>query len=127
VCGVWFGNDDYSPLNRMTGGSVPAMTWHDIMEYAHQGVELRNIPGLPPNPVAIGPQIAETRDEAPRPIMLTSRGAQVLQRIEKLMEDAARGLVAQDGLPSGQQSRGPSDQANELASASDGRRAVRGN
>ena len=24
VCGVWFGNDDYSPLNRMTGGSLPA-------------------------------------------------------------------------------------------------------
>ena len=29
VCGVWFGNDDYSSTNRMTGGSLPAMTWHD--------------------------------------------------------------------------------------------------
>ena len=27
VCGVWFGNDDYAPLNRMTGGSLPA---HDL-------------------------------------------------------------------------------------------------
>ena len=26
VCGVWFGNDDYSPTNRMTGGALPAMT-----------------------------------------------------------------------------------------------------
>ncbi|MBO0751758.1 MAG: PBP1A family penicillin-binding protein, partial [Bradyrhizobiaceae bacterium] len=34
VCGVWYGNDDYSPLNRMTGGSLPAQTWHDIMAYA---------------------------------------------------------------------------------------------
>ena len=58
VCGVWFGNDDYRPLNRMTGGSVPAMTWHTVMEYAHQGIELKNIPGLPPNPATIGPQIA---------------------------------------------------------------------
>ena len=131
VCGLWFGNDDYSPLNRMTGGSVPAMTWHEIMEYAHQGVELRNIPGLPPNPASIGPQIAEPKDDVPRPVMLTSRGAQVLLRIERLMDDATRGLVAQ-GLRAptpGPQTSTPGDQANELASASDGRRppSVRGN
>ena len=29
VCGVWFGNDDYTPMHQMTGGSLPAMTWHD--------------------------------------------------------------------------------------------------
>ena len=23
VGGVWFGNDDYAPTNRMTGGSLP--------------------------------------------------------------------------------------------------------
>ena len=37
VCGVWFGNDDYQVTNRMTGGSLPAMTWHNIMAYAHEG------------------------------------------------------------------------------------------
>jgi penicillin-binding protein 1A len=31
TCAVWYGNDDYSPTNRMTGGSLPAQTWHDIM------------------------------------------------------------------------------------------------
>ncbi|HMK80580.1 MAG TPA: PBP1A family penicillin-binding protein, partial [Xanthobacteraceae bacterium] len=46
VCGVWFGNDDYSPTNRMTGGSLPAMTWHSIMAYAHQGAEIKPLPGL---------------------------------------------------------------------------------
>ena len=56
VCGVWFGNDDYSPLNRMTGGSLPAQTWHDIMAYAHQGVELKNIPGLAPNSASDRPR-----------------------------------------------------------------------
>ncbi|MCB1078069.1 MAG: transglycosylase domain-containing protein, partial [Verrucomicrobiae bacterium] len=30
TCAVWYGNDDYSPTNRMTGGSLPAQTWHDI-------------------------------------------------------------------------------------------------
>ena len=35
---VWFGNDDYAPTNKMTGGTLPAMTWHDIMTFAHQGI-----------------------------------------------------------------------------------------
>ena len=90
VAGVWFGNDDYRPLNRMTGGSVPAMTWHTVMEYAHQGIELKNIPGLPPNPATIGPKIAEAKEDAPRPAMLSSRGVQALSRIERLLDEAAR-------------------------------------
>ena len=47
VCGVWFGNDDYTSTNRMTGGSLPAMTWHNIMDYAHQGIEIKQLPGIP--------------------------------------------------------------------------------
>ena len=46
TCAVWYGNDDYSPTNRMTGGSLPAQTWHDIMVAAHQGVEIKEIPGI---------------------------------------------------------------------------------
>ncbi|WP_193175933.1 transglycosylase domain-containing protein [Oricola nitratireducens] len=44
---VWYGNDNYKPTNRMTGGSLPAMTWQRIMTYAHQGIELKPIPGVP--------------------------------------------------------------------------------
>ncbi|MEZ5786681.1 MAG: PBP1A family penicillin-binding protein [Xanthobacteraceae bacterium] len=89
VCGVWYGNDDYRPTNRMTGGSLPAMTWHTVMEYAHQDVELHDIPGLPPNPAKVGPRIAESKD-VPRPAMLTYRGVQVLSKMEKLFDEAAR-------------------------------------
>jgi penicillin-binding protein 1A len=94
VCGVWFGNDDYSPLNRMTGGSLPAMTWHDIMEYAHQGVELKNLPGLPPNPATTAPVAEANTKGDSHPAMLTFRGAQALVRVEKLMEEASRRLAA---------------------------------
>lgn len=31
VVGVWIGNDDNTPLNRVTGGSVPARLWRDFM------------------------------------------------------------------------------------------------
>jgi penicillin-binding protein 1A len=46
TCAVWIGNDDYSAMNRMTGGTVPAMTWQRLMAYAHQNIELKPIFGL---------------------------------------------------------------------------------
>ena len=46
TCAVWYGNDDYSPTNRMTGGSLPAQTWREIMVVAHQGVEVKEVPGI---------------------------------------------------------------------------------
>jgi penicillin-binding protein 1A len=102
TCAVWYGNDDYSPTNRMTGGSLPAQTWHDIMVVAHQGVEVREIPGigmgqkLPPKPATPAtvaaanalPKILETKP-GPPPV-LTRRGADILVRVEKLLDDAAR-------------------------------------
>ncbi|MGR6431563.1 transglycosylase domain-containing protein [Rhizobium sp. PAMB 3174] len=43
---VWFGNDDYTSTNRMTGGSIPARTFKRLMDYAHQGIQLKPIPGI---------------------------------------------------------------------------------
>src|SRR5262249_55720365 len=99
TCAVWYGNDDYSPTNRMTGGSLPAQTWHDIMVVAHQGVEIREIPGigmgqkLPPPPqnaatIAAAPKIIDTKP-GPPPV-LTKRGADILVRVEKLLDDAGK-------------------------------------
>jgi penicillin-binding protein 1A len=53
VGAVWFGNDDSSETANMTGGSLPAMLWKEIMQFAHQGLELKPIPGVgPPDPKA---------------------------------------------------------------------------
>jgi penicillin-binding protein 1A len=95
VGGVWYGNDDYSPTNRMTGGSLPAKTWHDIMEVAHQGVEIRDIPGvgpgkpLPHNVAAANAAKGGEINPGPPPI-LTRRGANILVRVEKMMDEAAK-------------------------------------
>ncbi|MCQ2004903.1 transglycosylase domain-containing protein [Rhizobium sp. NRK18] len=43
---IWFGNDDYTSTNRMTGGSIPARTFKRLMDYAHQGIQLKPIPGI---------------------------------------------------------------------------------
>ncbi|MFN3912213.1 transglycosylase domain-containing protein [Hyphomonas sp.] len=37
VGGVWVGNDDDSPMYKVTGGGLPADLWSDIMEIAHEG------------------------------------------------------------------------------------------
>lgn len=132
TCAVWYGNDDYSPTNRMTGGSLPAQTWHDIMVAAHQGVEVREIPGvgmgqkLPPQHVTnaqanAAPKVLETKP-GPPPV-LTKRGADILVRVEKLLDDAAKTAnksTANDGKPSSSTSAlaFPQNYAEENANAS---------
>ncbi len=45
VCGVWFGNDDNSPMKRVVGGSLPARTWHAFMAEATRNMPVRDLPG----------------------------------------------------------------------------------
>jgi penicillin-binding protein 1A len=103
TCAVWYGNDDYSPTNRMTGGSLPAQTWHDIMAAAHQGVEIKDIPGYPaagpkpPTPVAAATVAAngQAKPKPPEikpgpPPVLTKRGADILVQVEKMLDEAAK-------------------------------------
>jgi penicillin-binding protein 1A len=56
VAGVWLGNDDFSPMSRVTGGSFPAQTWHDFMVLAHDTDNIPTIPGLPAHPVQVAEQ-----------------------------------------------------------------------
>ena len=41
VVGVWFGNDDDSPMKKITGGTAPAILWNDFMQKAHLNIEPR--------------------------------------------------------------------------------------
>ena len=36
VVGVWFGNANYRPTWRLTGGNLPAITWKDFMISAYE-------------------------------------------------------------------------------------------
>jgi len=99
VGAVWMGNDDYSPTKRMTGGTLPAMTWHNIMSYAHQGVELRPLPGLPPPQHA--PALADTSFKGvEQPALLTRKGTEALLHAERVLDDALHTLTVQ-GTPTG--------------------------
>ncbi len=38
VASVWVGNDDSSPMKSVTGGSLPAAIWHDVMTAAEHNM-----------------------------------------------------------------------------------------
>lgn len=48
TAGVWVGNDDYRPMDKVTGGSTPAEIWRDFMTAAHQGLPVRRLDGAYP-------------------------------------------------------------------------------
>jgi len=50
VAGVWLGNDDHSPTNKVTGGSLPAQTWRRFMLAATQAIPVRPLPSAPAPP-----------------------------------------------------------------------------
>lgn len=46
LAGVWLGNDDNTPMSRVTGGSLPAQAWHDTMAEVLKAYEPSPLPGL---------------------------------------------------------------------------------
>ena len=47
VAGVWLGNDDNTPMNKVTGGSLPAPAWRAFMLAATQGMPVKPLPSAP--------------------------------------------------------------------------------
>ena len=96
---VWFGNDDFTPMNNRTGGALPAMTFKRLMDYAHQGMELRPIPGIQnPLPTGARPQpsaeVAAAASSTPalpaltRPRSLSAEATRVIRSIGRKMKEA---------------------------------------
>jgi penicillin-binding protein 1A len=48
VAGVWVGNDDDKPMNRVVGGDLPALIWRRVMVTAHASLAVRDFPWLLP-------------------------------------------------------------------------------
>src|SRR5665213_3015388 len=50
VTTVWIGNDDSSPMKNVTGGTLPATIWHDIMAFAEKDLPSKPLDKSPPQP-----------------------------------------------------------------------------
>ncbi len=92
VAGVWFGNDSYSPTNRVTGGSLPARTWHQFMVAAHTSYNIPPIPGVPLSPKQIEEmqRIAEIKKEDPTLGTLPQGGRRMPPKTRQLLIGLAK-------------------------------------
>ena len=95
VAAVRFGNDNYQPTARLTGGRLPAMTWQKFMTYAHQNIELRPIPYVDdPFPGSKAPKAVAATDgdseqvAAIRPKTLSTAAEDNLRELEKIFRSA---------------------------------------
>ena len=107
VCSVWFGNDDNTPTENMTGGTLPAESWHDIMAYAHQGLDPKPPYGVAPQapaPGAAAAQAAAAPNETPRDQGLAPRSAEAIRAIADFaasLREKTADAGAQAGEPAG--------------------------
>jgi penicillin-binding protein 1A len=81
----------------MTGGTLPAMTFKRVMDYAHQGITLRPIPGIE-NPLPSEKDAARTAAAKPkdgglpqlvRPRMLSVQSTKILKDLGEKLKEAA--------------------------------------
>ncbi|WP_237050293.1 transglycosylase domain-containing protein [Microvirga ossetica] len=100
VASVWYGNDDSTPMNDMTGGTLPAMTWHEVMNLAHQNLEIRPIPGASPaNANRVASAGRQNADPAQAPAQgylagtLSRRSYEVLGTIGTLFQSVDRSVT----------------------------------
>jgi len=106
VGAVWMGNDDHTSTNKMTGGTVPAMLWHEVMAFAHQNVDLKPIPGLGPEPAAVAGRGAPVAQAAPAETgstrssgALSRRSFEVIGGIGELLKTVERPVPGLTALP----------------------------
>jgi penicillin-binding protein 1A len=94
VAAVWFGNDNYKPTKRLTGGRLPAMTWKKFMSFAHQNIEIRPIPYVDPIEETEKTKIAKAKanqnkkieKEIIRPKTLSKKSEDALRALEKILK-----------------------------------------
>lgn len=62
VTGVWIGYDDNKPLEGITGGTVPAEIWREVMARAEDGMPVKPLPMIVPEYRA--PPVAQAAADA---------------------------------------------------------------
>jgi penicillin-binding protein 1A len=71
VTGVWLGNDDNSPMKKVTGGGLPVDIWSRFMRDAHQGVPVSGLPSAPSGGLLSG-LFGNSQPTPPAPVGPTS-------------------------------------------------------
>src|SRR5438046_7128519 len=95
VVGVWVGNDDNSPMDKVAGGEIPAKIWHDFVREAEK---IMAQPGAPAPQLLTGsgsppPAVAEQQKQAQppaglKPAALTDAAPQSLRGVPRIVDTA---------------------------------------
>ena len=100
VGSVWFGNDDNAPMENLTGGILPAMTWREIMIFAHQGLEAKPPFGVaaptpaPSEPAASAKTAQRSAEASLPPLGLSPRATKAILDIGDLAREALIGRTS---------------------------------
>jgi 1A family penicillin-binding protein len=97
VVGVWVGNDDNSPMDKVAGGEIPAKIWHDFVVEAEKIIATPNAPAPEPltgsaKPPKSAPPaaVAEERPAVPpmaaKPATLTEAVPQLLRGVPQVVD-----------------------------------------
>ena len=121
VGSVWFGNDDGSPMGDMTGGTLPALSWRDIMAYAHRNLDPKPPFGVAaPAPAAVAAAAAKGSAAAAtgapaREASLTPKSSRLLLDLDAFVRAAqSRGESAPGAGETGMANAGPAPRGSVL-------------
>jgi penicillin-binding protein 1A len=92
VGGVWMGNDNASPMRGITGGSLPAEIWKEVMLKAHEGRMPEPLPGTGMDPVLLQ-RAAEAIGIADVPTRNPGRKRDVAVQSQAGLQDTSGGVV----------------------------------
>jgi len=102
---VWVGNDNFSPMNRLTGGVLPAQIWQRLMLSAHQKIALKPLYGVRQTPPAFWDFADSSGEEllgqVDLPQILSPKSSQILQDLVESLKNIplpieSRKLLASD-------------------------------
>jgi len=80
------GYDDNSPMTGVTGGSLPAEIWREVMVAAHEGLTPQPLPIVFPE---AGPDLAELEE----PTSIEDQIRAEIETIENDIEDAVTNIL----------------------------------
>ena len=114
VAGVWFGNDNYRPMNRATGGSIPAMAWKQFMTLAHATSNIPRIPGLElhPNQISEMNRVAVLKQSDPTFGSVAQTKRVMHEKTRKTLNNIADLLKKTQKRPSTKESQDKDDRAD---------------
>jgi len=106
VTGVWIGNDDFRPMDRVTGGNIPATAWHSFMSVAHANMNIKEIPGIPLHPVQVAErarieELKRTQPQLAQELAAGARGRDraMSEKLKETLRNIARSLRVAGGIP----------------------------